>query len=255
MNLLKSILSSLGKDAAKEVEERELELLQANVSLTTIERLKEELKGKKNLKEVLKDLLKSGKFEGTPVVLFVGTNGSGKTTAIAKLAKWYMDRGVHVIVAAADTFRAGSIEQLEEWRERIGFDLVKYHYGADPAAVAYEAVKRRKGVVLIDTAGRQETRRSLMEELKKIKRVVKPDYTVMVVDATQGVAALEQVRKFDEEVGIDGFIVTKLDVDEKGGLILSLCVETGKPVFFVSYGQGPDDFSPFNPEEYLDNLL
>ena len=116
-------------------------------------------------------------------------------------------------------------------------------------------MKKRKGAVIIDTAGRQETKGSLMEELKKIKRVVNPDLTIMVVDATQGTAALEQARKFDEAVGLDGFIVTKTDIDEKGGLLLSLAVEMGKPIYFISYGQEPEEFKVFDPDEYLDNLL
>ncbi len=256
MSLLQRIFSSIGgKDPRKELEERELELLEANVSLTTIERLKESLEKGKSLKEALKEFLKEGRIEGSPVILLVGTNGSGKTTVVAKLSNWFMEKGTPVTVAAADTFRAGSIEQLEEWARKVGFELVKYHYGADPAAVAYEAVKRRKGAVIIDTAGRQETRGDLMRELQKIKKVVNPDLTLMVVDATQGVAALEQAERFDEKVGVDGFIVTKLDVDEKGGLILSLAVETRKPIYFVSYGQTLDTFSPFSAEDYLNNLL
>jgi fused signal recognition particle receptor len=256
MNLLKKIFSGLSKkDALKELEERELELLESNVSLKTIETLKKTLEEGEDLRTDLKRYLKGAKIEGAPIILLVGVNGSGKTTAVAKLAYWFKKRGIDVTVAAADTFRAGSIEQLEEWSKKVGFDLVKYHYGADPAAVAYEAVKKRKGAVIIDTAGRQETRGSLMEELKKIKRVVNPDLTIMVVDATQGSAALEQARKFDEAVGVDGFIVTKTDVDEKGGMVLSLAVETEKPIYFISYGQEPQEFKPFDPEEYLDNLL
>jgi len=254
MKLLSRLLGSLGRDAAKEIEQRELELLEANVSLNAIEKLKELLKGKKGLKEALEELLKEGEVRGR-VILLVGVNGSGKTTTAAKLAKWFMEKGKRVVVAAADTFRAGSIEQLEELSRRAGFEVVKYHYGADPAAVAYEAVKKDADVVIIDTAGRQETRGDLMEELKKIKRVAKPDLTLMVVDATQGVAAVEQVKKFDEKLGIDGFVVTKLDVDEKGGLILSLAVETGKPIYFVSDGQELDRFRPFSKREYIDNLI
>ncbi len=255
MSLLSKIFSSFGKDAVKELEEKELELLEANVSLTAIEKLKEELQGKKNLKEALKDIIKAGKLENVRVILLVGVNGSGKTTTAAKLANWFKKRGKKVVVAAADTFRAGSIEQLEEWGKKLGFEVVKYHYGSDPAAVAYEAVKKDADIVIIDTAGRQETRKSLMEELEKIKRVAKPDITLMVVDATQGVAAVEQVKKFDEKIGVDGIIVTKMDIDEKGGIILSISAETGKPIYFVSFGQEEDSFEPFSPEEYIDNLI
>ena len=255
MNLLSRIFSSFGKDAVKEIEEKELELLEANVSLTAIEKLKEILKGRKDLRGALLDLLKEGRIDDERIFLFVGVNGSGKTTTIAKIAKWFIDRGREVTVAAADTFRAGSIEQLEEWRKIVGFELVKYHYGADPAAVAYEAVKNAQDVVLIDTAGRQETKRSLMEELRKIKKVTQPDLTFMVVDATQGIAAVEQAKKFDEMIGIDGFIVTKMDIDEKGGIILSLAVELEKPFYFVSYGQDLEDLKEFSAKEYVDNLL
>ena len=134
MNLLKKIFKGLSqKDALKELEERELELLESNVSLKTIEKLKECLQEGKDLRTSLREFLKSGMIEDSPIILLVGINGSGKTTVVAKLARWFKERGVKTTVAAADTFRAGSIEQLEEWSRKVGFDLVKYHYGADPA--------------------------------------------------------------------------------------------------------------------------
>ncbi len=251
--LLKKLFSLLGRDPLRELEEREMDLLDAGVSFWALEKLKEGLSDK-DLQGALKDILMDGRVSDERIFLLVGTNGSGKTTTAAKMAAYFMERGERVVVAAADTFRAGSIEQLEELSKEVGFKLVKKGYGVDPAAVAYEAV-REEGKVIIDTAGRQEVRIDLMEQLKKIKRVAKPDLTLYVTDATQGLSSVEQARGFDREVGIDGFVVTKLDVDERGGVILSLCAELQKPVYFVSWGQGIREFGPFDKESYIKRLL
>lgn len=251
--LLKKLLSIIGKDPRRELEEKELDLLDAGVSFVTIEELKK-LTETETLEEAIFSLLKEGRLDNERIFLIVGTNGSGKTTATAKLAAYFIRKGEKVTVAAADTFRAGSIEQLEELGKRVGFKIVKKGYGADPAAVAFEAVKE-EGKIIIDTAGRQDVRTDLMDQLKKIKRVVKPDLTLFVADATQGLTTVEQAKTFDREVGIDGFIITKLDIDEKGGIILSLCTEIKKPVYFVSWGQELDKFELFEKKTYIKTLL
>jgi len=224
------------------------------------------------LRETLVEILSSpGKIDlvklaeekrkkGAPLVmLFVGPNGHGKTTTIAKLAKWFKDRGFVPVVAAADTFRAGAIEQLEEHARRVGFKVIKHRYGADPAAVAYDAVAYAKtgkaDVVLIDTAGRLQTDVNLLEEMKKIARVVKPDLTVFVGDALTGNDALDQALKFDRAVGIDASILVKMDADAKGGAALSIVYATGKPLLFIGTGQGYDDLIEFDPEVFVDTLL
>ena len=200
------------------------------------------------------------KREGRPLaVLFIGVNGTGKTTTICKVAKLLMDRGFTVVLACSDTFRAGAIEQLEEHANRIGVRVIRHRYGADPAAVAYDAIRHAEArgvdVVLIDTAGRMQTDRNLMEELRKIKRVASPDLTILVVDALTGNDAVEQARMFDSQVGFDAAILTKVDADVKGGSAISVAYETGKPIVYVGTGQGYGDLEPFDPGWLLDRLL
>ncbi|MCU0860187.1 MAG: signal recognition particle-docking protein FtsY, partial [Thermoplasmata archaeon] len=171
--------------------------------------------------------------DSTFVIMFVGINGTGKTTVIAKLASRLQKHGYTVVLAAADTFRAGAIEQLTIHSERLGCRIVKHKAGGDPAAVAYDAVEhakaRKRGVVLIDTAGRMQTNTNLMDEMKKIKRVAKPDLVVFVGDSLAGSDAVEQARKFNEAVGIDAVVLTKIDADAKGGAALSIAKAVGKP--------------------------
>ena len=198
--------------------------------------------------------------EGRPLsVLFIGVNGTGKTTTICKVAKLLMDRGYSVVLACSDTFRAGAIEQLEEHARRVGVRVIRHRYGADPAAVAFDAVRHAeaRGVdaVLIDTAGRMQTDRNLMDELRKIKRVASPDLTILVVDALTGNDAVEQARVFDSQVGFDAAILTKVDADVKGGSAISVAYETGKPIIYVGTGQGYGDLEPFNPEWLVERLL
>ena len=205
-------------------------------------------------------LVKAKKAEGEPFsILFVGFNGSGKTTTIAKMAKMLKDEGFRVVLACSDTFRAGAIEQLEEHGRRLGIRVLKHRYGADPAAVAYDAIAhaRARGidVVLIDTAGRVQTDRNLMDELAKIKRVAEPDMTLLVVDALTGNDAAVQAELFHKAVGIDGAILTKVDADVRGGAALSVAYTTKKPVIFIGVGQGYDDLRPFEPEEFADMIL
>ena len=200
--------------------------------------------------------------ETTPkpaIVMFVGVNGTGKTTVIAKLASMLQKRGKTVVVAAADTFRAGAIEQLEVHASRLGFKLIKHIAGADPAAVAFDAVEharaRGRDVVLIDTAGRMQTNQNLMDQMKKIQRVAKPHIVIFVGDALAGNDAVEQARQFNEAVGVDAAILCKIDADAKGGAALSIAHTIGKPILFVGTGQGYEDLTPFDPRWMVDRLF
>jgi len=186
------------------------------------------------------------------VIMFVGINGGGKTTAIAKLANRMQKHGLSCVLAAGDTFRAGAIEQLTLHSEKLGCKIIKHQEGSDPAAVAYDAIEhakaRKKDVVLIDTAGRMQTNTNLMDEMKKIRRVAKPDLVFFVGDALAGSDAVEQAKKFDAAVGIDGVILTKIDADAKGGAALSIAKTIGKPIAYISIGQEYDEFRRFDPE-------
>ena len=206
------------------------------------------------------DLIKKKRAEGEPfVVLFVGINGTGKTTTIAKVARLLMDEGYRVVLASGDTYRAGAIEQLEEHARRLGVRVVKHKYGADSAAVSFDAVQhaRAQGIdaVLIDTAGRMQTNRNLMDELQKIKRVVRPDLTIIVLDALIGNDAIEQAETFDKHVGFDAAILTKVDADAKGGSSLSVSYVTGKPIIYVGVGQGYGDLQPFDARWFAGKIL
>ena len=189
--------------------------------------------------------------QGKPfIILFVGPNGSGKTTTIAKIALYLKNLGYAPLIAAADTFRAGAIEQIQKLANSVDVKVVCQKYGADPAAVAMDAVMSAEAsgvpVVLIDTAGRTEIDRNLLEEMRKIKRVVNPDAVIYVGDALAGNSAVEQAKKFDEYVGIDYIVLAKLDADARGGSAISISYLTGKPVLFVGTGQELGDLKPFS---------
>jgi fused signal recognition particle receptor len=199
------------------------------------------------------------------VILFVGTNGSGKTTTIAKLAKRYRDAGESVLLAAGDTFRAAAIEQLQIWGKRIGADVIAHQAGADPSAVVFDACKaalaRQTGRLLVDTAGRLHTKSNLMEELKKIHRIIAravpgaPHETLLVLDATTGLNAVAQAREFHQAVAISGIVVTKLDGTAKGGAVVGIARELQIPVCYVGVGESPEDLQPFNPQEFAAALF
>jgi len=205
-----------------------------------------------NLKEFLEKIDEKRRAGEPFTILFVGPNGSGKTTTIVKLALLLEKHGLKSLIAAADTFRAGAIEQLQELARQVRVRVVGQRYGADPAAVAMDAVMSAKAnripVVLIDTAGRTEIDRNLLEEMRKIKRVVNPDLVIYVGDALAGNAAVEQARRFDEYVGVDYIILAKLDADAKGGSAISISYQTGKPILFVGTGQDLSDLKPFTKD-------
>lgn len=193
------------------------------------------------------------------VVVFLGVNGVGKTTTIAKTAYKLVRDGLKPLIVAADTFRAGALEQLDIHASRVGVPIIKGKYGADPAAVAKDgvmhALKSKYDAVLIDTAGRMHTDRDLMEELRKVVRVVKPNLKILILDALVGNDAISQTRWFDEAVGVDAVILTKVDADVKGGSALSVILTLGKKIMYVGIGQSYDDMQTFRPELILNNLF
>ncbi len=199
------------------------------------------------------------------VILVVGVNGSGKTTSIGKLSAQLKAAGREVLIAAADTFRAAAVEQLEVWARRAGVDIVKHQPGADPAAVVYDALQasaaRGIDTVIVDTAGRLHTKVNLMKELEKIAKVIKseapgePSEVLIVVDATSGLNALEQARMFSEAVDVTGIILTKLDGTAKGGVVLAIAKQLGIPVKFIGIGEGLEDLQPFDPGAFVEALF
>ena len=268
--------------------ELEVILLESDVAFDVVDKISEELRRRligrrikigesvsdvvlNELKEVLREILNQNQVdfdewierrvkEKKPVViLFVGVNGTGKTTTIAKIAKRLMDRGYSVVFAAGDTFRAGAIEQLEEHAKRLGVKVIKHKPGADPAAVIYDAIKHAesKGIdfVLPDTAGRMHTKKNLIDQLGKIKRVTKPDFIIFVDESIAGNDAVERAEMFNEAVGIDGSILTKLDADPKGGTAISISYVTKKPVLYIGVGQSYDDLVKFDADWLISRIF
>ena len=193
------------------------------------------------------------------IIVFLGVNGTGKTTTIAKIAHYLKNNNLSSVAAAADTFRAAAIEQLSYHMENVGIRVIKHEYRSDPASVAFDAIEHAtaKGinVVLVDTAGRQVSNKNLMREMQKIVKVAEPDLVLFVGDSLAGNDALTQAKEFNNSVGIDANILTKLDADAKGGAALSISYETKKPILFVGTGQGYDDLEPFNREMFISNIL
>lgn len=193
------------------------------------------------------------------VILFVGPNGAGKTTTIAKLCHHLKERNVSCVISASDTFRAAAIQQAEHHGEKLGVKVVKHDYGSDPAAVAFDAVSHAKAknldVVLIDTAGRQETNVNLIEEMKKISRVVTPDLKIFIGETLAGHSVIEQAKKFNEAIKLDGLILTKLDCDAKGGNALSIAHDLKLPIYFVGLGQKYEELVEFNPQMLVSRIL
>lgn len=224
-----------------------------------------------NARKLLKEIIvKKVDYDVPPynyplLIMIAGVNGVGKTTAIGKLAKNFKDLGKSVVIAAADTYRAAASEQLEIWAERAGVKIVMHGEGADPAAVVFDAISSAKAkktdVVLVDTAGRLQNKKNLMEELKKINRVIEREYShadirnYIVLDATTGQNALSQVAIFDEAIEIDGIILTKLDGTAKGGVVFTIAGEKEIPVVYVGVGEKIDDLIPFDPNDFINALF
>ena len=220
------------------------------------------------LKELLDPLVEPFEVPGAdrPFVIFmVGVNGAGKTTSIGKLARYFTQQGLSVMLAAGDTFRAAAVEQLQAWGERNDVAVVAQGQGADSASVVYDAVQaaesRGVDVLIADTAGRLQAKTSLMEELAKVKRVVQrlnsraPHQVLLVLDASVGQNALSQVREFDAAVGVTGIILTKLDGTAKAGVVFAIARQVRKPIYFIGIGEGIDDLKPFAAEPFVDALL
>ena len=268
--------------------ELEMELLQADVAMEVatevVENVKVNLVGKKikrsnditeytfyalrdAVSEIIDvpsksmtEMIEDKKKQGEPlVVMFVGINGTGKTTTIGKLSNYYLKKGYTPVIAASDTFRAGAIEQVTHHADNVGVKIIKHQKGSDPAAVAFDAVEHAraqgKELVLIDTAGRMQTNVNLMDEMKKIKRVSKPDLVIFVGDALTGNDAVEQAKKFNDAIDIDGVILTKADADSKGGASLSIGYVIKKPIMFLGVGQGYDDIMEYDPDWMLNQLF
>ncbi|MBW9222228.1 signal recognition particle-docking protein FtsY [Methanothermococcus sp. SCGC AD-155-C09] len=293
--ITKTIKRALGKDVVLSeediedvLEELELELLEADVAYDVVEKiiasLRNQLIGRKispkekpeeitinALKNAIREILsqrsiniyeiieEKKKLNEPTVIVFVGINGTGKTTTIAKLAYLLKEKGYSVVLAAGDTFRAGAIDQLEEHAKNIGVKVIKHQRGGDSAAVIYDAIKHAKArginVVLADTAGRQATNINLMDEIRKVIRVTKPDLIIFVGDALAGNDAIFQAEEFNNAIDIDGVILTKVDADAKGGAALSIAYTIGKPILFLGVGQRYKDLEEFNVDWMVNKLF
>ncbi len=207
------------------------------------------------------DLIKEIKNKASKpyVIVFLGVNGTGKTTTMAKIAHLLKKNEISSVAAAADTFRVGAIEQLSYHMKAVGIRVITHEYKSDPASVAYDAIEHAKAknvdVVLVDTAGRQVSDKNLMKEMQKIVRVARPDLIIFIGDSLAGNDALYQAKEFKKSVGIDANILTKLDADSKGGAALSISHETKKPIIFVGVGQGYEDLEPFDRNTFISNIL
>ena len=268
-------------------EELEMLLLENNVALEVAEKMIKELKEnivgkellKKEVEEEIKDSFKDiirnilidpfdivekikekslDQSKEPYVILFCGINGTGKTTTIAKIAQHLKNKNISCVIAAADTFRAASIEQIKKHGDKLGIKVIANEYGSDPASVGFDAIKYAKknliNCVLIDTAGRMHTSKNLLKEIEKVARVCKPDTKIFVGESITGNDAIEQVRSFDWEIGIDGIILTKADIDDKGGTALSVGYVTKKPILYLGTGQEYDAIEVFDKDKFIGKL-
>jgi fused signal recognition particle receptor len=283
-SFIKSEVEISEGDISDMLDELELELLEGDVDMEVAEFIKQDLHdrliGQKVKKKELDDfirgvitetlttvmsagekfdfLTKTGNSDEPTKIMFLGVNGSGKTTTIAKVAHLLLANRKKVVFAAGDTFRAAAIEQMGVHAKRLGVKMVKRDYGADPASVAYDAVNYARAhsidAVLIDTAGRQDTNVNLLNELKKMERVIKPDLKIFIGESVAGNAIIDQLTSFNKEIGVDGVILTKLDCDPKGGTMLSIGKSTGIPIIYIGTGQEYDDLRPFDAKEMAERI-
>lgn len=281
-NIGKKIFAAFSGRALEDdfYEELEEAMLTADMGVTATEQILDEFKdevyrekitdtekAKNLLKRIMVDSISYDipDYDYPLVILLAGVNGVGKTTAIGKLANYFKSIGKSVVVAAADTFRAAASDQLEVWADRANVRIIKHKEGSDPASVVFDAISSAKArgddVILVDTAGRLHNKKNLMDELKKIHKVIirelpNADYrSYIVLDATTGQNALSQVEIFSEAIDIDGIILTKLDGTAKGGVVMAISAEQEIPVVFVGVGEKIDDLLPFNPEEFVDAIF
>ncbi|MEM1578724.1 MAG: signal recognition particle-docking protein FtsY [Archaeoglobaceae archaeon] len=276
-----------GEKVEEILNELELILLESDVAFEVVleirERLKQRIAGKRKkigeslyriveseLRNTIAEILQKNYFDFDEFIaekigkkkplniIFVGVNGTGKTTTIAKVAKRLMEK-YSIVIAAGDTFRAGAIEQLEEHGRRLGIKVVKHKQGADPSAVIFDAIKHAESkgidIVLSDTAGRMHTKKNLLDQLGKIKRVTKPDMIIFVDESIAGNDAVERARMFNESIGIDGSILTKIDADAKGGTAISVCYATNKPILFLGTGQSYSDLVKFDVNWLIERIF
>src|SRR5690242_9847981 len=266
------------------LDELEFALISADIGVRTTEEILDRIKQRVDrklvgdaaelrglIREHLLEILQASErpmphvAEPPAVVLVVGVNGTGKTTTIGKLAQRYKNEGRGVLLCAADTFRAAAIEQLEIWGERTGTEVIRQQPGSDPSAVLFDALQaaraRKVDYVIVDTAGRLQTKANLMAELEKMERTAKrvipdaPHEVLLVMDATTGQNGLEQARKFTESSGVTGIVLTKLDGTAKGGVVVAIARELGLPIRFIGVGEKIDDLLPFDPERFIDSLF
>ena len=279
-NKLLSVFSK-GKLDDEFFDELEFALISADMSASTSEEIvkklravsaKRKLRNQEDVKQVLREIMveilnenELPEIEYPLVIMVVGVNGVGKTTTIGKLANYYKNMGKNVLLVAGDTFRAAAAEQLTEWAKRVNVKIIKNNEGSDPASVVFDGITSAKAkgndVVIIDTAGRLHNKVNLMEELKKISKIVSTKWEdvcykkFLVLDATTGQNALSQVEYFDEAIDIDGLVLTKLDGTAKGGVVLAISKEYNVPVTFIGTGEGVDDIEPFNAEEFIKAII
>ncbi len=278
---LKSILGGKGQANISALADEYFSiLLESDVNYDTAEYIKEKFLAKfkdpeapvpdnyiSSMKSIMTDVLMKAvpkmdllKTEKKPyVILFIGINGTGKTTTVAKLAKYLSDHGKTVVVAASDTFRAGAIDQIKIHGENIGIRIISQQMGSDPSAVAFDTIEHARArnveYVIIDTAGRMQNNRNLSEEMKKIKRVSKPDLVILTVDALAANDAVEQAGTFLNNIGFDALIVNKMDTDARGGAIFSIAHQFGKPILFLGMGQKLEDLRPYDPKEIISGIF